>query len=202
MAHSHLPHLSLEEAKKEAADQWNQLLKRIEVKRCRRAWPSLFRSLPLPTPPFPQTFYETDSTGNDWHLDVTHQEIKPGKAYTNIGFWDLFRTSFPLFSLVYPDYYRHFLEGFLNTYQDTGFLPKWLAPDERGMMPGTLIDGVFADAVTKGIAPDLHEKHAHSYAPDSSKKLILINILVAMAMKATRPLATYPMIFTKVWAIA
>ena len=24
-------------------------------------------------------------------------------------------------------------------------------------MPGTLIDGVFADAVTKGIAPDLHE---------------------------------------------
>ena len=24
-------------------------------------------------------------------------------------------------------------------------------------MPGTLIDGIFADAVTKGIAPDLHE---------------------------------------------
>ncbi|MFR2078582.1 MAG: glycoside hydrolase domain-containing protein [Streptococcus sp.] len=53
--------------------------------------------------------------------------------------------------LVYPDYYRHFLEGFLNTYQDTNFLPKWLAPDERGMTLGTLIDGVFADAVTKGI---------------------------------------------------
>ena len=95
--------------------------------------------------PFMKQIHE----GNDWHLDVTHNEIKPGKAYTNIGFWDLFRTSFPLFSLVYPDYYRHFLEGFLNTYKDTGFLPKWLAPDERGMMPGTLIDGVFADAVTK-----------------------------------------------------
>ncbi len=50
-----------------------------------------------------------------------------------------------------------FSKDFLNTYKDTGFLPKWLAPDERGMMPGTLIDGVFADAVTKGIAPDLHE---------------------------------------------
>ena len=34
------------------------------------------------------------------------------------------------------------------------------------------------------------------------KKQILINILVAMAMKATRPLATYPMIFTKVLATA
>ena len=77
---------------------------------------------------FPQTFYETDTEGNDWHLDVTHNEIKSGKAYTNIGFWDLFRTSFPLFSLVYPDYYRHFLEGFLNTYKDTGFSTKMVGP--------------------------------------------------------------------------
>ena len=157
MAHSHLPNLSLEEAKKEAADQWNQLLKRIEVKDAGGRDQAFFDHCLYRLLLFPQTFYETDFTGNDWHLDVTHNEIKPGKAYTNIGFWDLFRTSFPLFNLVYPDYYRHFLEGFLNTYQDTGFLPKWLAPDERGMMPGTLIDGVFADAVTKGIAPDLHE---------------------------------------------
>ena len=153
--------------------------------------------MPLPTPPFPSNLYETDTEGNDWHLDVTHNEIKPGKAYTNVGFWDLFRTSFPLFSLFYPDYYRHFLEGFLNTYKDTGFLPKWLAPDERGMMPGTLIDGIFADAVTKGIAPDLHENMLTAML-QTAQKQIPLNILVAMAMKATRPLATYPMIFTKV----
>ncbi|MFR2078581.1 MAG: hypothetical protein ACLS3V_00640 [Streptococcus sp.] len=29
----------------------------------------------------PQTFGETDSTGNDWHLDVTHNEIKPESLY-------------------------------------------------------------------------------------------------------------------------
>ena len=74
-------------------------------------------------------FMKTDTEENDWHLDVTHNEIKTRKSLIpNIGFWDLFRTSFPLFSLVYPDYYRHFLEGFLNTYQDTGFLPKMAGP--------------------------------------------------------------------------
>ena len=25
-------------------------------------------------------FMETDTEGNDWHLDVTHNEIKPGKS--------------------------------------------------------------------------------------------------------------------------
>lgn len=41
------------------------------------------------------------------------------------------------------------LEGFLNSYNETGFLPKWLSPDERGLMPGTLIDAVIADAAVK-----------------------------------------------------
>ena len=41
------------------------------------------------------------------------------------------------------------LEGFLNSYRETGFLPKWLSPDERGLMPGTLIDAVIADAASK-----------------------------------------------------
>lgn len=47
------------------------------------------------------------------------------------------------------------LEGFLNSYRATGFLPKWLSPDERGLMPGTLIDAVIADAASKSIRPDL-----------------------------------------------
>ena len=60
--------------------------------------------------------------------------------------------------------------------------------------------GVFADAVTKGTAPDLHENMLT--AMPRRPKTDPTQHLVAMAMKATRPLATYPMIFTKVWAIA
>ena len=44
------------------------------------------------------------------------------------------------------------LEGFLNSLSmRRGFLPKWLSPDERGLMPGTLIDAVIADAASKEI---------------------------------------------------
>ena len=65
---------------------------------------------------------------------------------------------FPSLPLSYPEHYRLFLEGFLNSYRDTGFLPKWLAPDERGMMPGTLLDGIIADSACKDMAPNLEEE--------------------------------------------
>ena len=38
----------------------------------------------------------------------------------------------PSLPLSYRSTVTRFLEGFLNSYRDTGFLPKWLAPDERG----------------------------------------------------------------------
>ena len=92
------------------------------------------------------------------HIDLAVGTIKPGLLFTNNGFWDTFRTSFPLFALIIPERYRQFLEGFLNSYRDTGYLPKWLAPDERGMMPGTLIDSLIADSACKDMAPDLEEE--------------------------------------------
>ena len=58
MAHSYLPNLSLEEAKKEAADQWNQLLKRIEVKDAGGRDQAFFDHCLYRLLLFPQTFYE------------------------------------------------------------------------------------------------------------------------------------------------
>ena len=43
----------------------------------------------------------------------------------------------------------------MNSYRESGYLPKWLSPDERGLMPGTLIDAVIADAAVKDIRRDL-----------------------------------------------
>ena len=58
-------------------------------------------------------------------------------------------------TLIATEQYSDMLEGFLNSYRETGFLPKWLSPDERGLMPGTLIDAVIADAASKEIRLDL-----------------------------------------------
>lgn len=107
---------------------------------------------------FPQTFYEIDKLGQKIHYDTFNKTIKQGSLYTNNGFWDTYKTVYPLYSLIAQEKYVDMLEGFLNSYENSGFLPKWLSPDERGLMPGTLIDAVIADAAVKGIGSDLMER--------------------------------------------
>ena len=152
-----LPQSSFDELKEETKRDWEYFLHRFDIvdqgKVDRRVFDQALYRLFL----FPQTFYELDAEGQEIHWDFSHQTVQPGKLFTNIGFWDVFRTSFPLLALMAPDTYHDFLEGFLNFYKETGFLPKWLAPDERGMMPGTLIDGVIADAAAKNLIPDLEK---------------------------------------------
>lgn len=104
---------------------------------------------------FPQTFYEVNEQGENIHYDTFSKTVRPGVLYTNNGFWDTYKTVYPMYSLIAQEKYEEMLEGFLNSYHETGFLPKWLSPDERGLMPGTLIDAVIADAAVKGIRSDL-----------------------------------------------
>lgn len=106
---------------------------------------------------FPMKFFEQNDKKQDIYYDTHSKSVKRGKFYTNIGFWDGQKTLFPLLSLVAKDDLSDILEGILNFYRDTGYLPKWLSPDERGLMPGTLVENVIADALTKGIAIDKKE---------------------------------------------
>lgn len=106
---------------------------------------------------FPMKFFEQDKEKQDIYYDTHSKSVKRGKFYTNIGFWDVQKTLFPLLSLVAEDDLSDILEGILNFYRDTGYLPKWLSPDERGLMPGTLVENVIADALTKGISIDKKE---------------------------------------------
>lgn len=104
---------------------------------------------------FPMQFYETTETGEAVHYDTTSRTVRPGMLFTNNGFWDTYKTAYPFYSLLLPTEYHNFLEGFLNSYRETGFLPRWLSPDERGMMPGTMVDAVIADAAVKQIGSEL-----------------------------------------------
>ncbi len=138
-----------------AEKAWNEQLSKIEIKHHNAKQVSTFYHNLYRTFLFPQTFYEFDQKGEKIHYDTFDKSVKSGPLYTNNGFWDTFRTVYPLYSLIAADKYADMLEGFLNSYLETGFLPKWLSPDERGLMPGTLIDAVIADAAVKGIRPDL-----------------------------------------------
>ena len=164
-----LPKQDFEETKAVAKASWEDLLGRFDVVETRPVDRAFFDHCLYRLFLFPQTFYEVTEQGEIIHMDLASGTVKPGLLFTNNGFWDTFRTSFPLFALIIPEHYRQFLEGFLNSYRDTGYLPKWLAPDERGMMPGTLIDGLIADSACKGMAPDLEEEFLKAMIETATK---------------------------------
>ena len=153
-----LPQEDFESCKANAQADWENLLHRFDVIETGEADRTFFDHCLYRLFLFPQTFYEVDESGQAIHMDLSTDTVKPGVLFSNNGFWDTFRTTFPLFALIIPEHYHRFLEGFLNSYRDTGFLPKWLAPDERGMMPGTLLDGIIADSACKDMTPDLEEE--------------------------------------------
>ena len=164
-----LPRKDFEETKSDAKTSWEDLLGRFDVVETGSVDRTFFDHCLYRLFLFPQTFYEVNEQGQNIHIDLASGTIKPGLLFTNNGFWDTFRTSFPLFALIIPEHYRQFLEGFLNSYRDTGYLPKWLAPDERGMMPGTLIDGLLADSTCKDMAPEFEEEFLKAMLETATK---------------------------------
>lgn len=164
-----LPQEDFDSCKASAQADWENLLHRFDVIETGEDDRTFFDHCLYRLFLFPQTFYEVDESGQAIHMDLATGTVKPGVLFSNNGFWDTFRTTFPLFALIIPEHYQRFLEGFLNSYRDTGFLPKWLAPDERGMMPGTLLDGIIADSACKDMAPDLEGELFQAMLKTASK---------------------------------
>ena len=164
-----LPQQDFDSCKSSAQANWENLLHRFDIIETGESDRTFFDHCLYRLFLFPQTFYEVDESGQAIHKDLATGTVKPGVLFSNNGFWDTFRTTFPLFALIIPEHYHRFLEGFLNSYRDTGFLPKWLAPDERGMMPGTLLDGIIADSACKDMAPDLEEELLQAMLETASK---------------------------------
>lgn len=77
--------------------------------------------------------------------------IESGYMYVNAGFWDTYRTEWPLDALLYPTLTGHMIQGFLNQYRDGGWLNRWSGPGYNGATPGTDADAAIADAYLDGV---------------------------------------------------
>lgn len=156
---SQLALMSFSDLHQQVVAAWEEKLNLIRISdhdqnKVKTFYTNLYRSLLFPT-----QFYEITAKGQEVHYSTTEKKVLPGKMYTNVGFWDVYRTNFPLYGLLLPQEFHDFLEGFLNSTKENGYLPRWLSPDERGMMPGTMLDVLVADAAVKELAPDLLEDY-------------------------------------------
>ena len=143
-----------ETVKAKAQARWDEVLGRIEVEggttdQYRTFYSCLYRSTL-----FPRKFYEIDKSGNPVHYSPYNGEVLPGYMYTDTGFWDTFRSLFPLLNLVYPSVNAEIQAGLANAYRESGFLPEWASPGHRGCMVGNNSASVVSDAILKGVTPE------------------------------------------------
>lgn len=96
-----------------------------------------------------QSHWTTDGPGGD--AMHTSAVVRPGKVYVNNGFWDTFRTSWPAYALFSPKDAGNMVAGFLQQYQDGGWVSRWSSPGYADLMVGTSSDVAFADAWLKGV---------------------------------------------------
>ncbi len=142
---------TLEEVAADGRTRWNDILGRIQVEdpsidNLRTFYSCLYRSVL-----FPRAFYEIDTHGQVMHYSPYNGKVLPGYMYTDTGFWDTFRSLFPLLNLVYPSISREYQQALVNVYLESGFLPEWSSPGHRDIMIGNNSASIVADAWIKGI---------------------------------------------------
>ena len=140
--------------KEEARLRWDDVLGRIRVSggtvdQYRTFYSCLYRSVL-----FPRKFYEIDESGEILHYSPYNGEVRKGYMYTDTGFWDTFRSLFPLLNLVYPSVNEEIQQGLKNVAEENEFLPEWASPGHRGCMVGNNSASVVADAYMKCISAD------------------------------------------------
>lgn len=137
--------------KDKAKAAWNTEMSRIKVEggtsdQTRTFYSCLYRSML-----FPRKFYEYDAKGAVVHYSPYNGQVLPGYMFTDNGFWDTFRAQFPFFNLMYPSMNAHIMEGMVNAYKESGWLPEWASPGHRDCMIGSNSASLIADAYLKGV---------------------------------------------------
>ena len=142
---------TLEEVAEKGRKAWNDVLGRIEIEGGNLDQYRTFYSCLYRATLFPQKHHEINAEGEVVHYSPHNGKVEKGYFYTGTGFWDTFRSLFPLLNMLYPSENQKMQEGFVNVYRESGFFPEWSSPGHRGCMIGNNSASVLADAYLKGV---------------------------------------------------
>ncbi len=144
------PHQTVEDIELLSRFEWEHNLARIEIESEDESRLQTFYSCLYRTQLFPRVWHEETSEGRK-HRSPYDGEIHDGPLYTDNGFWDTYRTEYPLLALLQPEQLAEILQGWTNAYKEGGWFPQWATPGYRACMVGTHIDAVMADGVARGV---------------------------------------------------
>ena len=161
----------------ESESAWNAMLGKIEVEGATDDQKTILYSNMYRAFLFPNSAWENvNGTPSYASPYASGNPVKTGKVYVNNGFWDTYRTTWPLYSLLMPTRAGEMLDGFVNGYKDGGWVTRWSAPGYANIMVGTNSDVIFADAYLKGVrnfdvsaAYDSMLRNATSYSSDPAR---------------------------------
>src|SRR6185312_10045767 len=100
---------------------------------------------------YPNAMWE-DVAGKPKYFSPLSDTLRDGKLYVNNGFWDTYRAAWPLYVLMAPSFAGTVLAGFVDVYNDVGWVPRWTGPLAMDSMVGSHSDAIFSDAYLKGVS--------------------------------------------------
>ena len=161
---------TLEQTKERGFQTWNALLNRVLVEggtdeQMRTFYSCLFRANL-----FSRRFYELRADGTPYYYSPYDGKIHDGYMLTDNGFWDTFRSQFPLTNILHPTQQGRYMQALLDAQKQFGWLPAWSCPGETGGMCGNHSISLLADAWAKGIRTFNPDSALTAYAHEAMNK--------------------------------
>lgn len=142
----------LEQTRNRAFKVWNSLFNRVLVEGGTEEAKRTFYSCLFRASLFSRKFYEIDSHGKPYYYSPYDGKIHYGYMYTDNGFWDTFRSLFPLDNILHPTQQGRYMRAMLDVQKQLGWFPSWSFPGETGGMVGNHSISLLADAIIKGVS--------------------------------------------------
>ncbi len=143
---------SFDTIKREAEEEWNSLLGRVRIKGSEEQ-KKLFYTNMYHQFIHPNNIADVD--GQYMGADNKVYKMQSGEFYSTFAFWDIYRASFPLYTILIPEKIESFIHSILRHYDEKGYLPVWaLWGRDRQKMIGNHAVPVIVEAYLKGLFDD------------------------------------------------
>lgn len=161
---------TLEQTRQRGYDTWNKLLNRILVEGGTEEQTRTFYSCLFRANLFSRKFYELKENGEPYYYSPYDGQIHDGYMFTDNGFWDTFRSQFPLTNILHPTQQGRYMQALLQAQKEFGWLPAWSCPGETGGMCGNHSISLLVDAWEKGIRTFDPDSALVAYAHEAMNK--------------------------------